>query len=48
MSVGRVAGVAGGASIARCVDYWLWALSVGLTEDPRRCARIVATLLPEG
>ncbi|MCB0070436.1 MAG: hypothetical protein KDE20_03220 [Caldilineaceae bacterium] len=34
-------------SVARCVDYWLWALSVGLTEDPRRCERIVATLLPD-
>ena len=21
----------------RCLDYWLWGLSVGLTEDPKRC-----------
>ena len=28
----------------RCVDYWLWGLSVGLTEDPVRCARIVERL----
>ena len=33
-------------AILRCTDYWLWALSVGLTEDPVRCARIVATFLP--
>lgn len=26
----------------RTVDYWLWGLSVGLTEDPVRCARLVA------
>jgi streptomycin 6-kinase len=25
----------------RCVDYWLWGLSVGLTEDPARCEAIV-------
>jgi streptomycin 6-kinase len=28
-------------SVVRCVDYWLWELSVGLTEDPLRCARVV-------
>lgn len=28
-------------TLVRCVDYWLWGLSVGLTEDPIRCARIV-------
>jgi streptomycin 6-kinase len=28
----------------RTVDYWLWGLSVGLTEDPLRCARLVAAL----
>lgn len=27
--------------LLRCLDYWLWGLSVGLTEDPLRCARIV-------
>ena len=25
----------------RIVDYWLWALGIGLTEDPARCARLV-------
>jgi streptomycin 6-kinase len=28
-------------TIVRCVDYWLWALSVGFTEDPLRCQAIV-------
>lgn len=28
-------------SLVRCVDYWLWSLNVGLTEDPLRCARVV-------
>ena len=27
--------------VFRAVDYWLWGLSVGLTEDPVRCARLV-------
>jgi streptomycin 6-kinase len=27
------------------VDYWLWGLEVGLTEDPVRCAEIVDWLL---
>lgn len=31
-------------SLVRCLDYWLWGLSVGLTEDPLRCARVVAWL----
>jgi streptomycin 6-kinase len=30
--------------IWRTVDYWLWGLSVGLTEDPVRCARLVSAL----
>jgi streptomycin 6-kinase len=25
----------------RCIDYWLWGLSVGLTVDPARCAAII-------
>lgn len=33
-----------GWTLVRCVDYWLWGLSVGLTEDPARCAHIVARL----
>jgi len=28
----------------RTVDYWLWGLSYGLTEDPLRCARLVAAV----
>ncbi|MGZ0149422.1 aminoglycoside phosphotransferase family protein [Kribbella sp. WER1] len=30
--------------IWRTVDYWLWGLSAGLTEDPVRCARLVTAL----
>lgn len=26
----------------RAVDYWLWGLSAGLTEDPPRCRRLLA------
>jgi streptomycin 6-kinase len=28
-------------TLVRCVDYWLWGLSVGLTEDPARCEAII-------
>lgn len=28
-------------TIVRCMDYWLWALSAGLTQDPARCEVIV-------
>ncbi len=28
--------------IYRAVDYWVWGLSAGLTEDPVRCARLVS------
>lgn len=28
-------------TFVRCVDYWLWGLSVGLTYDPARCEVIV-------
>ena len=28
----------------RTVDYWLWGLQAGLTEDPVRCARLVTAL----
>jgi streptomycin 6-kinase len=34
-----------GWTLVRCVDYWLWGLSVGLTEDPARCERIAAWLI---
>jgi streptomycin 6-kinase len=28
-------------TLVRCVDYWLWGLGIGLTEDPVRCEVIV-------
>lgn len=28
-------------TLVRVVDYWLWALSIGLTEDPVRCATVI-------
>ncbi|HMQ33511.1 MAG TPA: aminoglycoside phosphotransferase family protein [Chloroflexaceae bacterium] len=28
-------------SLVRCLDYWLWGLSIGLTEDPLRCAKVI-------
>jgi streptomycin 6-kinase len=31
-------------TIVRAVDYWLWALGVGFTEDPVRCRRLVEAL----
>ena len=30
--------------MVRLVDYWLWALGIGLTEDPRRCATLIEWL----
>jgi streptomycin 6-kinase len=33
---------AAGWTVLRAVDYWLWGLDHGLTEDPRRCARLLA------
>jgi len=32
------------AVIYRTVDYWLWGLRNGLTEDPVRCARLLAAV----
>ncbi|HEU4544460.1 MAG TPA: aminoglycoside phosphotransferase family protein [Jiangellaceae bacterium] len=32
-------------SVLRAVDYWLWGLAAGFTEEPLRCQRIVWTLL---
>lgn len=29
-------------TLVRCVDYWLWGLEVGLTEDPERCRVLTA------
>lgn len=31
-------------TFARTIDTWLWGLSVGLTEDPKRCKRIIEWL----
>jgi len=31
--------------LVRTVDYWLWCIEEGLTEDPLRCARVVDALL---
>jgi len=32
-------------TLVRCVDYWLWGVSVGLTEDPARCETITNWLV---
>ncbi len=32
-------------TIFRAVDYWLWGLNDGLTEDPVRCERLLKSLL---
>jgi streptomycin 6-kinase len=29
----------------RTVDYWLWALTAGLTEDPERCRRLAHAII---
>src|SRR5205085_1006033 len=34
-------------TLVRIVDYWLWALSIGLTEDPVRCEAIATWLTTE-
>lgn len=31
-------------TVVRCVDYWLWGVSIGLTEDPARCEAITHSL----
>lgn len=31
-------------TLVRCVDYWLWGVSVGLTTDPARCEAILTWL----
>jgi streptomycin 6-kinase len=36
--------LARGWTMVRCVDYWLWGLSVGLTYDPARCEVITSWL----
>lgn len=40
-AAGIDAGRAAGWTVVRAVDYWLWGLENGLTEDPVRCARLV-------
>lgn len=32
--------------VVRCVDYRLWGLAVGFTEDPRRCAELIGAFAP--
>ena len=36
------------SAAVRIADYWLWAMSTGLTEDPRRCDRLLGWLLERG
>jgi streptomycin 6-kinase len=31
--------------VFRTIDYWLWGLNVGLTEDPLRCRRVLRQFL---
>ncbi len=31
--------------VFRAIDYWLWGLDAGLTEDPLRCHRLVTALV---
>ena len=31
--------------VARTVDYWQWAVGVGLIDDPQRCARVLTAVL---
>lgn len=33
-----------GATV-RIADYWLWAMSTGLTEDPKRCDRLLRLMM---
>jgi streptomycin 6-kinase len=32
--------------VFRTVDYWLWGLAAGLTEDPQRCRRLMLAFTP--
>lgn len=38
---------AGGWLVVRTAEYWRWCLGAGLTEDPVRCARVLAALTGE-
>jgi streptomycin 6-kinase len=31
--------------VFRAVDYWLWGLKAGLTEDPNKCQRLASTFM---
>ena len=33
------------AVVFRTVDYWLWCLAAGLTEDPLRCQRLLRAFI---
>jgi streptomycin 6-kinase len=35
-------------TVVRLVDYWLWALETGLTEDPKMCKELIDDLTAEG
>lgn len=35
-------------TLVRCVDYWLWAVSVRFTEDPVRCQLLIDWLIRSG
>jgi streptomycin 6-kinase len=35
-------------TFVRVIDYWLWALEVGLTEDPRRCKTLIDWMETKG
>ena len=32
-------------AVVRSIDYWLWGLDTGLTQDPIRCRRVVEALV---
>jgi streptomycin 6-kinase len=31
--------------VFRTIDYWLWGLNAGLTEDPQRCQRLALAFM---
>jgi streptomycin 6-kinase len=35
-------------TVVRCIDYWLWGLDCGFTEDPLRCAAVVDAFTRHG
>lgn len=34
-------------SLVRLVDYWVWALKQGMTEDPQKCRTLIGWLYPQ-